>query len=118
LHRLNRVCNKKQKESKYLIIESEKFRFKQFISDLSGQDIQAHKDNKDIVIKIIRNWLAGKTRDKIPSASIITSEYNHFLLTLPDLCKESLWVQEELTFSEYSNLVVAWLTLKVSSSET
>src|SRR5674476_1518618 len=31
---------KKQKGNKYLVIESDKFRFKQFISDISGQDIK------------------------------------------------------------------------------
>ncbi|MCT4562374.1 MAG: hypothetical protein N4A41_13475 [Crocinitomicaceae bacterium] len=43
--------SKKQKDNKYLIIESDKFRFKQFISDLSGQDIRDHKNTVDDAIK-------------------------------------------------------------------
>jgi intergrase/recombinase len=104
--------NKKQKNNKYLIIESEKFRFKQFISDLSGQDIRDHKDTDEGAIKIIRNWLSNKTTEKIPSASIIISDYKRFLADLPDLCEENMWTIEELTFDEYSTLVTSWLTFE------
>lgn len=102
---------KKQKENKYLIIESEKFRFKQFISDLSGQDIRDHKDSTEGAIKIVRNWLASKTSETIPSASFIYKEYLTFLIDLPLLCKENNWSPKELTFDEYSTLVTSWLTL-------
>jgi intergrase/recombinase len=104
--------NKKQKENQYLVIESEKFRFKQFISDISGQDIKDHNNNSNDAIKIVRNWLSNKTSEKIPSASKIISEYERFISDLPELCKENQWIQEELTFAEYSSLVTSWLTLK------
>lgn len=103
---------KKQKENQYLIIESQKFRFKQFISDLSGQDIRDHEDSVEGAIKIIRNWLSGKTPEKIPSASLIHQEYLDFLENLPLLCAENEWLPEELTFDEYSTLVTNWLTLE------
>jgi intergrase/recombinase len=103
---------KKQKQNKYLIIESEKFRFKQFISDLSGQDIREHKNSVEGVIKIIRNWLSSKTTEKIPSASIILKEYESFQTDLPLMCIENQWIPNELTFDEYSNLVTSWLTLE------
>jgi len=104
--------NKKQKDNKYLIIESEKFRFKKFISDLSGQDINAHKDSPDEAIRIIRNWLSKKTSEIIPSASVIIRNCKRFLEDLPFLCEEIKWVKEELLFEEYSGLVTNWLTLE------
>ncbi len=99
------------KEKRYIIIESEQFRFKQFISDLSGQDILSHDDDPLKAIKAIRNWLSNKTSEAIPSASILIAEYNDFLSVLPELCAENQWVVEELTFGEYSALVTNWLTL-------
>lgn len=103
------------KDKKYLIIESEQFRFRQFISDLSGQDIQAHSNDPDEAIKCIRNWLSKKARYAIPSASIIIEEYNTFLENLPALCQASNWKPDELTFDEYSNLVTSWLVfLKIN----
>lgn len=103
--------SKKQKENKYLIIESDRFRFKQFISDISGQDIKDHNDKAYDAIKVVRNWLSGKTTEKIPSASNIISEYERFIEDLPELCKLNQWTPEELTFGEYSSLVTSWLAL-------
>ena len=102
---------KRQKDNKYLVIESDRFRFKQFISDISGQDIKDHNDNAYNAIKVVRNWLAHKTTERIPSASKIISEFEKFNAELPEFCKENQWTPEELTFREYSTLVTNWLTL-------
>ena len=103
--------SKVHKEKKYIVIESEQFRFKQFISDLSGQDIQSHEDDPLKAIKSIRNWLSNKTPEAIPSPSIVIEEYREFLQVLPELCAENKWVPTELTFGEYSALVTNWLAL-------
>ena len=102
---------KRHKEKEYLIIESEQFRFKKFISDLSGQDIKAHNNTPEEVIRCVRNWLTKKTPEKISSPGIIIKEYKEFIERLPELCLESTWLPEELTFSEFSSLVSSWLTL-------
>jgi len=102
---------KQHQEKKYLIIESEQFRFKQFISDLSGQDIQAHKNDPFEAIKCIRNWLSKKAKSAIPSASLIIDEYKIFLNSLSALCEINQWKPDELTFDEYSTLVTTWLSL-------
>lgn len=104
--------SKKQKDNKYLVIESDKFRFKQFISDISGQDIKDHNNSTNDAIKIVRNWLSSKTTETIPSASKITSQYERFKEDLPKLCEINEWTPEELTFGEYSTLVTSWLTLE------
>lgn len=100
-----------QSKKQYLILESEKYRFKIFISDISGQDIKEHKDDPKIVVKQVRNWLSTKTGDTIPSGSIIYKEYEEFKEALPDLCTVNQWIKEELTYQEYVSLVVNWLTL-------
>jgi hypothetical protein len=104
--------SKKQRGNEYLIIESDKFRFKQFISDISGQDIRDHKNSVEGVIKIVRNWLSNKTSEKIPSASLIHCNYLSFVEDLPLLCQENSWIEKELTFDEYSTLVTSWLSLR------
>ena len=104
--------SKKQRGNEYLIIESDKFRFKQFISDISGQDIRDHKNSVEGVIKIVRNWLSNKTSEKIPSASLIHCNYLSFVEDLPLLCQENSWIEKELTFDEYSTLATSWLSLR------
>lgn len=99
------------KEKTYLIIESEQFRFKQFISDLSGQDIQSHEDDPAKAVRCIRNWLSSKTTSVVPSPSILIDEYYEFIDALPELCAENKWIVQELTFKEYSALVTNWLAL-------
>ena len=100
-----------QKQKEYLIIESKQFRFREFISDLSGQDIKAHNDKIEGAIKVVRNYLSDKSDDSIPSASIVNREYEDFKFNLPDLCAVHKWIVDELKFSEYSSLVTTWLAL-------
>ncbi len=108
----NEFGTKRHKEKEYLIIESEQFRFKEFISDLSGQDIKSHHNNPEEAIKCIRNWLTKYTSETIPSPGIIVKEYKDFLIVLPELCIESNWLVNELTFDELSSLVTNWLTFE------
>ena len=102
---------KRHREKEYLILESERFRYQKFISDVSGQDIQAHEDKVENAVKHVRNWLASKSGEKLPSHSLIFKEYLDFQQSLPDLCARTEWVPEELTFSEYSLLINNWLAL-------
>jgi hypothetical protein len=103
--------SKKHQNKEYLILESDKFRFKQFISDLSGQDIKSHQNTPEEAIKNVRNWLTKHTSETIPSASIIVKQYKDFLNNLPELCEVNKWVVDELTFDEFSSLVTNWLAL-------
>jgi hypothetical protein len=107
---------KRHKVKEYLIIESDQYRFKQFISDISGQDIKAHDNDPKKVVKCVRDWLAKRTNEIIPSASIIYEEFENFIKDLPDLCTSANWVVSELTFEEYSSLATSWLTLNINSN--
>lgn len=104
---------KKQKENKILIIESQRFRYQKFISDIAGQDIRSHNNNIQDTIKVVRNFLSTQNSNiTIPSASKIQVDFIEFLNDLPEIANENQWVVEELTFNEYSTLVSSWLSLK------
>jgi hypothetical protein len=94
---------------KYLILESEQFRFREFISDLSGQDIKNHDGDEQKLIVCVRDWLSRKTKKRIPHASRIAERYDRFKEDLPSLCAPTEWTVLELTFPEYSLLASAWL---------
>jgi hypothetical protein len=102
---------KAHREKQYLILEAEPHRFKQFISDLSGQDIKNHDNDPKKAVKAVRDWLSHRTDEKLPSASIVWKEFENFNRALPVLCRVSRWVPEELTFVEYSSLVTSWLSI-------
>lgn len=39
-----------------LILDREPYRYQEFLSDISGQDISAHRDSESLLVKILRNW--------------------------------------------------------------
>lgn len=95
-------------KKEYLILDSENFRFKSFISDIGGQDIKTYT-SINTLIRSIRDWLSNKTEDKIPSAQFISDEYSSFLSDLPELCNNNRWVREELTYDELVSLTISWI---------
>lgn len=105
--------NDKQKRKACLILDSEKYRYQKFISDIAGQDIREHANDASKIIVIIRNWLRGYSRQSIPSGSIIWSRYKTFQGELPLLCKGLTLNLKELIYNDYVLLVSEWL--KVNS---
>lgn len=101
-----------QKRKKCLILDTERYRYQQFISDIAGQDIQAHNDRSQEVIMHVRNWLrTASRRETIPSGSIIWERYQE-LEKLPQTAKEARLIPEELIFNDYTLLVAQWLETK------
>jgi hypothetical protein len=97
------------KTKQYLILEKEAFRFKKFLSDLSGQDIKYHNNTPEKALGEVRDWLSSKAKQTIPSRSPLTAKYHAFRAELPLLCKPANWLPDELTFPEYTELVYNWL---------
>lgn len=61
-----------QKRKKCLILDREPYRYQQFISDIAGQDIQAHNNASEQIVKVVRNWLrTTSNRKMIPDGGII-----------------------------------------------
>jgi hypothetical protein len=100
------------KKKACLILDSERFRYQKFISDIAGQDIRAHENEPRIVIRVVRDWLRTHSKESIPSGSVIWSRYLAFEKELPLLCKELNLKPKELIFNDYVTLVSRWLTLK------
>ncbi len=99
-----------QKRKKCLILESKQYRYRAFISDISGQDITAHNNNPQDVVTVARNWLRNVSgRKTIPSGSIIWRHYQGFLSDLPRVAQQVELEVDELVFNDYTFLVAEWL---------
>ena len=73
-----------QKEKKCFVLDKEPYRYQQFISDIAGQDIQAHNNEVETIVKVVRNWLrTAAGRQMIPGGDIIWKHYQEFLKDLP-----------------------------------
>ena len=105
-----RFGSKKQKEKLCLILDIEPYRYQKFCSDIAGQDISAHENNANKVIKRVRDWLNDSVSDvRIPSGSKISERYHLFEDDLPFYCQTFSKDKAELTFIDFRNLAIAWL---------
>ncbi len=99
-----------QKRKKCLILDKEPYRYQQFISDIAGQDIQAHHNEVEATIKVVRNWLRiASGRQTIPGGNIIWERYQIFLRDLPQTVVELRLDADDLIFNDYASVIARWL---------
>ena len=105
-----RFGNKAQQKKACLILDSDNYRYRAFISDISGQDIHAHGGEPRKAIIEVRNWLAGVSgRKGLSGGTEVSARYDRFRADLPALCAGMRRTPEELIFVDLSELVAAWL---------
>jgi hypothetical protein len=92
-----------------LILDKEKYRYQKFLSDISGQDIQAHNNKPEEAISVIRNWLHDShPKVLIPSGTEIFKRYKKFLKAMPVVCKQLKRNPKQLTYNDYRQVIAAW----------
>ncbi len=102
-----------QKRKNCLILDTEQYRYQEFISDIAGQDTQAHNNNPEEIVTVVRNWLRNASkRQTIPSGSIIWRHYQEFMEDLPQLAQECQLEVDELIFNDYLLILTKWLRAK------
>ena len=94
------------------VLDIERYRFQEFISDIAGQDPAAHKGDPAEAITIVRDWLQVHQRveARIPSGTIIAERYSRFQDELPVLCRPYL-DPDALTFIDFQQVVDVWLRI-------
>jgi hypothetical protein len=105
-----RFGSTRQRRKNCLILDRERYRYQQFISDISGQDLASHNGDVSTLIRMLRDWLgtaAGGT--PLPGGAAIARRFAQFQAELPRMCAQLRLTVEELTFSNYANLVSTWL---------
>lgn len=110
-----RFGNKVQREKNALIFDSERNRYQQFISDLSGVDIKAHQNSPAAAIRNLAEWLStASKRTTIPGYKIIMTEYTAFEKGLP-LIVERLGLDiRDIPFNTYCLIVEETIKGKLS----
>jgi hypothetical protein len=103
--------SRRQKEKRALILDTEKFRYQKFCSDIAGQDIKSHEASAEKAIRGVRNWLATTLDGSVllPSAARIAMRYQAFLVDLPRLSGRFHLDPDDLQFVELRTLVEEWV---------
>ena len=93
-----------------LIMDRAPHRYKRFISDISGQDIQSHQRRPLVAIRRVRDWLqAAPGKATIPGGKKIWDDYRSFKRELPLIAEEAQLDPAQLTFLDYLQLAANWL---------
>lgn len=100
----------KHRRKKILVLDRERYRYQQFISDIAGQDIHAHDGDVERLIMEVAAWLRDELREpRIPGGRVIAGEYGRFQLIAPRLCETKQLDPSEITFNDFCAVVVEWL---------
>lgn len=101
---------KTQGNKRCLILDSDPYRYRTFISDISGQDIRSHNGEPERAIREVRDWLrATSKRRMLPGGGEIIEHYRRFQKDLPGICAELALEVDRLTFLDLSEVAAQWL---------
>jgi hypothetical protein len=93
-----------------LILDRAPHRYVRFISDIRGQDIQAHENSRRRAIRRVRDWLrVARPHAVIPGGTRIWEKYEQFRRELPIVAEEAELDPTQLIFIDYLHVVTTWL---------
>jgi hypothetical protein len=105
-----RFGDQKQKQKSRVVLDTEPYRYQQYISDIAGQDIKAHGGDLQRAINSVRDWLASRRGFSAPPGHIaVFKRFNRFEEDLAAQCVETDREQNNLTFVEFADLASTWL---------
>jgi hypothetical protein len=103
----------KQRRKRCLVLDRERYRFQRFISDIAGQDIEAHRDDPRATIIAVRNWLADNAQasvaPRLPGGTSIGRRFGEFQSAFSELLAAQKLDPGSLTFQDYAHTVSVWL---------
>jgi hypothetical protein len=94
-----------------IVLDTDRYRYQKYISDIAGQDIRAHHRKPLNAIQQVRSFLSTHCADGIilPGGNKIAARYTEFRRRLPETGAELHLQPGELTFRDLTTLMVAWL---------
>lgn len=100
----------KQKQKVCLILDRDRYRYQSFISDIAGQDITAHNDSEEELVRVVRDFLRNTSRrTTVPGHLDILGRYNQFKMELSAICANLGHDPDTLNYNDYSTIVSEWL---------
>jgi hypothetical protein len=101
----------RQKRKVGLILDRSGYRYREALSDISGQDIAFHRGDPRRAIREVRDWLDTCQRGSysLPGGEHLGNEYERFRRQLPRASKEIKLNPSELTYADLCRAIEAWL---------
>ena len=81
-----------------LVLDSERFRYQRFASDLAGLDIAPHGGSVDGVVGAVRDFLAAETDAMLPGTAAIRQVLDRFEAELPSIAQAVQQEADKITY--------------------
>ena len=100
-----------QKRKMALVLDEREYRYRDALSDISGQDIAIHKGNARTAIRRVRDWLDTCQRlpNPLPGGDHISRRYYEFSRQLPAASIKQKLNARKLTYADTCRAIGAWL---------
>lgn len=105
--------HQKYQDKRFLIVEKEKYRYKEVISDISGNDIKAHKNDPEQMVKVVRDWFK-QINKKIPGYKEIWLAFNEFKFDYEEILIVDGYDPNDInsqTFTDIIENITAWIII-------
>lgn len=91
-----RLFRKGCRLKKCLILETERYRYQAAISDLSSSDIAVHKNDPQLLVTTVRNWLNNQANLGAPGPSRVWGAFLDFMSDNYDVLKTRGFSDEDI----------------------
>jgi hypothetical protein len=99
-----------QRSKKLLILDRERFRYQEFISDISGNDIRSHDNDVSSLITQVSGWLrSASERRTVPGGARVEADLQRYQHDLPSLCAELNLQIVELEYLDIVSIMSNWI---------
>ena len=109
----------RHRRKKALILDAERRRYDAALSDISGQDIEAHANDPDLAIRCVRNWLSEHRPHNaapLPGAAAMQADYRLFQAEVGALlAARRLDPLGQLTHSDFLFAVRDWIASRAEA---
>ncbi len=99
------------RNKRILIMEKEPYRYQKVLSDISGNDIKAHNEDPQMLIKIVRDWFKPNIKG-IPGYNQVWLAYCEFEFDYEKILKGENCDPRDinaLTFSDIIEIMQEWI---------
>jgi hypothetical protein len=102
-----------QRRKRFLLLDSEPYRYQRTLSDAAGLDPRAHRDDPAQAISCVRYFLADAGTERPIGAAAIRTLYRNFQADLPTIAARAKLEPSELepleAFNDWHLLAARWL---------
>ena len=106
---------KQQQKKNCLIVDTDKYRYQKFLSDIAGQDISSHHDDPGKLLTLVRDWLNPLASPRVLlGAKELKKRYDRFLQDRQNICRELGHDHGDLKFKDRVEVVQTWLLVQAS----